>query len=66
MIRPISEFFSDPHKNLFKTAKLFPYGECDYKVEMYHKNELVNIELIVGKTIDFAEDVADDWVRSYE
>jgi hypothetical protein len=60
--RPLSEFYSDPRKNLHRQATVKVSGNSDYIVDMYYERDLMHSEVIKGHSLCYAEDCAENWV----
>jgi hypothetical protein len=60
--RPLSTFYSDPHKGIDRQATVSVSGDSDYIVNMYYEKNLIHSRTISGHTLDYAEDCAENWV----
>jgi len=60
--RPLSTFYSDPHKGIDRQATVSVSGDSDYIVDMYYERDLIHSEVIKGHSLGYAEDCAENWV----
>lgn len=63
MKRPISEFYSDPSKNVPNRISVVSAGDDSYIVDLYEHGVLLQSRDMGRHNLQYAEDCAENWVE---